>query len=175
MHIHDQETQSADSSPHPVRGEASPVLALQRSAGNQAVAGVLDVVGSGGGTALDTDTRSFMEASLGHDFSAVRVHTDGPATESARSIGAEAFTVGTDVVVQADRWAPETDAGQELLAHELTHVVQQAAGPVDGTPVDGGIQLSDPGDRFEIEASRTAAAVVAQRLTESEMEDDAGP
>lgn len=174
MHIHDQETQVAEHSPSPVRDGTSPVLSLQRSAGNQAVAGVLEALGSGG-TPLDTDTRHFMEASLGHDFSAVRVHTDGPATESARSIGAQAYTVGTDVVVQADRWAPGTDAGQELLAHELTHVVQQAAGPVDGTPVDGGIQLSDPGDRFEVEATRTAAAVVAQRLTEPELEDDAIP
>lgn len=150
------------------------VLELQRSAGNNGVASwldeepddesrspVLDVVGSGVGSPLDAGTRSFMETSLGHDFSDVRIHTDGAATESARSVGAHAYTVGSDVVVQSDHWAPDTDAGKRMLAHELTHVVQQKAGPVDGTPATGGIQVSDPSDRFEQAAERTADAVMS--------------
>ena len=161
-HDHDQATKTPVEAVHetsPIRAPFENMLNLQRMAGNQAVAGVLDVDRSGGAP-LDTDTRSFMESRLGADFSDVRVHTDGAATESARSLGAEAYTVGTDVVVQSQRWSPGTEAGRHLLAHELTHVVQQKAGPVDGTPTGDGIALSDPGDRFEQEAERTADAAV---------------
>ncbi len=141
------------------------VLALQRLAGNAAVTSmlgsaerspVLDVVGSGGGRPLDAPVRSAMEEHLGADLSAVRVHTGGAADESARSVGAEAFTVGTDVVFAAGRYSPDTEGGQRMLAHELTHVVQQRSGPVDGSPVQGGIAVSDPADRFEQEAERSA-------------------
>jgi hypothetical protein len=77
------------------------------------------------GQSLDRDTRSFMEARFGHDFSQVRVHADGKAAESARAVGAAAYTVGQHVVFGAGRHEPETATGRELLAHELTHVVQQ--------------------------------------------------
>jgi hypothetical protein len=60
------------------------------------------------------------------------------------------------VVFQRDRYDPGSTEGRTTLAHELTHVVQQKSGPVDGAPAAGGIRLSDPGDRFEREASATA-------------------
>jgi hypothetical protein len=66
-----------------------------------------------------------MEARFGYDFSRVRVHTDATAAESARAVQALAYTVGEDIVFGAGRYAPATGAGQRLLAHELTHVVQQ--------------------------------------------------
>jgi hypothetical protein len=75
-----------------------------------------------------------MESRLDADFSDVRVHTDGKATDSARSVQAYAYTVGNDVVFQSDKYAPGSDSGQRMLAHELTHVVQQRSGPVAGTP-----------------------------------------
>jgi hypothetical protein len=71
-----------------------------------------------------------MEARFGHDFSQVRVHTDARAGESARAVDAAAYTVGSSVVFGSNRYAPGTSAGADLLAHELTHVVQQRdAGP----------------------------------------------
>lgn len=142
------------------------MLGLQRAVGNAGVGAMLeedragrspvhDVVGSGGAP-LDTGTRADMEARLGHDFGDVRVHTDGAAHESAVAVGAHAYTVGSDVVFQRDRYDPASPAGRVTLAHELTHVVQQRSGPVDGTPAEGGIRVSDPSDRFEREAAATA-------------------
>ncbi len=143
------------------------MLRLQRLAGNVAVqrSPVLDVVSSGGGSPLDAETRADMEARLGHDFSGVRVHTDGRADESARSVNAQAYTVGSDIVFQRDRYDPSSDAGRHVLAHELTHVMQQRSGPVDGTDAGGGVRVSDPSDRFEREAASTADRVMSQPAT----------
>jgi hypothetical protein len=148
------------------------LMNLQRLAGNSSVGSLLsdereesspvrDVVGSGGGSPLDGATRSFMESRLGHDFSDVRVHTGQKADQSARSINAQAYTVGNDVVFQSGKYTPETPVGMHTLAHELTHVVQQKAGPVSGTPVSGGIRLSDPSDAFEQAAERNATAALS--------------
>jgi hypothetical protein len=78
-----------------------------------------------GGEPLDASTREFMESRFDHDFSQVRVHADGRAAESARTIHALAYTLGEHIVFGGGRYAPATLAGQKLLAHELTHVVQQ--------------------------------------------------
>lgn len=103
----------------------------RRGPGGGALAGVPavvhEVLGSGG-RPLDAHTRSLMEPRFGHDFSRVRVHTGGRAAESARAVNALAYTVGQQVVFGAGHYAPETVAGQKLLAHELAHVVQQRGG-----------------------------------------------
>ena len=77
------------------------------------------------GRPMDGGLRSFMEPRFGHDFSGVRIHTDSKAAESARSVNALAYTVGRDIVFAGGRYAPESPDGKRLLAHELTHVVQQ--------------------------------------------------
>jgi hypothetical protein len=144
------------------------VVHLQRAAGNASVNSLLaeeespvkQVVGRGGGSPLDAATRSVMESRLGSDFSDVRVHTDTTAHESAKSVTAQAYTVGNDIVFQAGSYQPDSPTGQHMLAHELTHVVQQRSGPVDGTPSGGGIKISDPSDRFEREAQSTADRVM---------------
>lgn len=79
----------------------------------------------GQGQPLPVASRSFFEPRFGHDFSHVRVHAGGEATSAARSMNARAFTVGHDIVFGANEFAPETTTGQRLLAHELTHVLQQ--------------------------------------------------
>jgi Domain of unknown function (DUF4157) len=158
--------------PGPPFGPAE-VLRLQRLAGNSGVSALLtdreeeaqpapvkEVVGSGG-DALDSGTREDMEARFGHDFGDVRVHTDDQATESARSVNAHAYTVGSDVVFQRDRYAPGSEDGRKMLAHELTHVIQQRSGPVDGAPAPGGIRISDPSDPFERQAASTAEQIVS--------------
>jgi hypothetical protein len=102
-----------------------------------------------------------MEKRFGHDFSAVRVHNDAAATESARSIKAHAYTLGDDIVFQGDAYRPHTQAGMRMLAHELAHVVQQRSGPVTGEPAPGGIKVSAPADAFEQAAERTASRVMS--------------
>jgi hypothetical protein len=122
---------------------------------------VHDVI-SGGGSPLDEDVRTDMEARMGQDFSDVRIHTGDAADASARSVSAHAYTVGSNIVFQRGGYEPGSAAGQQLLAHELTHVVQQRSGPVDGTPAAGGVSLSDPSDRFEVEAAANAERVMGQ-------------
>lgn len=79
------------------------------------------------GRSLDTSTRAFFEPRFGHDFSRVRVHTDVRAAESARSVRALAYTVGPNIVFASNQFSEHTSAGRRLLAHELTHTVQQGA------------------------------------------------
>ena len=79
------------------------------------------------GTPLDASTRAFMEPRFGHNFSQVRIHTSNAAELSARRLGARAYTLGQHLVFDAGQFAPGTSAGRSLIAHELTHVVQQAS------------------------------------------------
>ena len=83
-----------------------------------------DVLGSSG-EPLDAGTRRFFEERFGYDFGAVRVHRDVRAAKSARAVHAQAYTVGHDIVFDSGGFAPKTETGRRLLAHELTHVVQQ--------------------------------------------------
>jgi uncharacterized protein DUF4157 len=80
---------------------------------------------SGGGQPLSESARSFFEPRFGYIFDKVRIHTGGRATESARSVNALAYTRGHDIVFAPGQYAPETAGGRRLLAHELTHVMQQ--------------------------------------------------
>ncbi len=78
------------------------------------------------GRSLDSDVQEFMESQFGQSFSHVRVHTDPSAQHSAQSIGARAYTVGSEIVFGAGQYVPATSEGRRLLAHELTHVMQQS-------------------------------------------------
>jgi hypothetical protein len=151
--------------------DAATLMHLQRTAGNAGVVQMLagedeaaspvhDVVGSGG-SALDPGTRASMESAFGQSFDDVRVHTDDRASASAESVGANAYTVGSDIVFKGGQYDPGSAAGQRTIAHELAHVVQQSRGPVDGTDAPGGIRVSDPSDRFERAAESTADQVMA--------------
>jgi uncharacterized protein DUF4157 len=81
------------------------------------------------GEPLDAATRAFMEPHLGADLGAVRIHRDDNAAQSARDIQAVAYTVGHNVVFGHGQYAPHTNAGRRLLAHELVHTIQQNAIP----------------------------------------------
>jgi Domain of unknown function (DUF4157) len=91
---------------------------------NQAPPIVHEALGTPG-RPLDRATRDFFEPRFGHDFSRVRVHADANAAQSARAVNALAYTVGADVVLDPARVRPDSTEGQQLLAHELAHVVQQ--------------------------------------------------
>ncbi|HEY0068912.1 MAG TPA: DUF4157 domain-containing protein [Chloroflexia bacterium] len=80
------------------------------------------------GQPLDPATRGFMETRFGHDFSKVRVHDGSQAAASARAVQARAYTLGQHVVFGAGQYAPRTFEGRRLVAHELTHVLQQGGG-----------------------------------------------
>lgn len=96
--------------------------------GQDAPSVVQDVLNSSG-EPLDAATRAFMEPRFGHDFSGVRVHTNEKAAESARAVDALAYTVGQDIVFGFGQYTNRMQTGQRLLAHELTHVVQQEVLP----------------------------------------------
>src|SRR4029079_10369717 len=74
------------------------------------------------GAPLPADVRSFFEPRFGHDFSGVRLHTDGEAGRAARGTEARAYTIGRDIVFGSNQYAPHTAEGRRLLAHELAHV-----------------------------------------------------
>jgi hypothetical protein len=122
------------------------------AAEEEGVPAVVDTALRSGGEALPEVVRSHFEARFGHDFSRVKIHTDGVAAQSARSVGARAFTVGSDIVFNSSEFQPHSPAGRHLLAHELTHVVQQSAMPTHR----GALRIGPPDSRFEREADQVA-------------------
>lgn len=130
----------------------------------------------GGGQSLDRTIQTKMSEATGQDFSSVRIHTGLKAHALNESLSAKAFTTGQDIFFREGAYNPGSSSGQELLAHELTHVVQQSAG-VAGSQ-SGRMTVNAPGDAFEQEADSVAKAVTSaavvppvqrQELTE---EDD---
>jgi hypothetical protein len=114
----------------------------------------------GGGQSLPESVRAFFEPRFGADFSQVRVHTDPNAAASAQGVNALAYTVGRDVVFGAGQYAPGTDHGNRLLAHELTHVVQQG----DQAMVQRAVRFS-PNTSLAIDHwSKGASAVAGDEL-----------
>jgi hypothetical protein len=113
------------------------------------------------GRPLDAQTRAFMEPRFGHDFSQVRVHTDSEASRSARAINASAYTLGQNIVFGSGEYAPTTSQGQRLLAHELTHVVQQSSGPSLAPAMAERVNVAPAADSFEHTANHVASAVVS--------------
>lgn len=102
------------------RSPESPAVPSVGAATEQAIGSL-----SGRGSPLPESVRAFMEPRFNADFKAVRVHTDANAHSLARAVEAKAFTVGNDVVFGAGHFAPATDDGKRLLAHELAHTIQQ--------------------------------------------------
>ena len=82
----------------------------------------------GGGSVMDCETKTFMESRFGTDFSNVKIHTGSEAVQMNRELGAQAFAVGNDIYFNEGKYSPNSDSGKHLLAHELTHTVQQSGG-----------------------------------------------
>ncbi|HKB38216.1 MAG TPA: DUF4157 domain-containing protein, partial [Gemmataceae bacterium] len=118
----------------------------------------------GAGQALDTVTRAFFEPRFGHDLSQVRVHTGANAAKSARAVNALAYTVGRDVVFGAGQYAPQTGAGRKLLAHELTHTLQQSSG---ARPSAARLQRT-LGDGHDLQSPRFAGDLVLEACFDNE-------
>ncbi|RLB96057.1 MAG: hypothetical protein DRH50_02360 [Deltaproteobacteria bacterium] len=171
----------------PPRAEQS-LLQLQRQYGNRYVQRVLALAGKGtggaeaapdveqaiqrvrgGGQALDSGACTQMESAFGADFSGVRVHTDGEADTLNRQLSARAFTTGQDIFFKQGAYNPGSSSGRELLAHELTHVVQQ-----NGDKVQRKLTVGQPGDKYEQEADQVAQAVMQQEQQPVQRESDEG-
>lgn len=105
----------------------------------------------GSGTSLDAGVRERFSEGLGDSLDDVRVHNDEGAGQLAESVSARAFASGNDLFFGKGEYQPGSSGGDELLAHELTHVVQQR-----GAPESGPMQVSEPGDALEGEADEMA-------------------
>ena len=160
-----------------VKGQIKPntLNRMQQTLGNQAVQRFIAQRSAEGAAELDEDTSSAINserggggsldegiaakagATMGQDFSDVNVHTDSKADNLSRAVNAKAFTVGNDVFFKQGEYNPGSQSGQHLIAHELTHVVQQGA----STPsVQGKMTVNDPNDSFEKEADAVADSVM---------------
>jgi hypothetical protein len=117
-------------SPDATKKEKKEEIPVQRKAetayyNEQEAAPEVESVISSSGRPLDRETRHYMESRIVFDFSKVRIHTDSRAAASAKSLNARAYTVGNNIVFGAGRYSPQTAEGRKLIAHELTHTVQQ--------------------------------------------------
>lgn len=151
---------------------------LQRQAKDEATPSAIpesvqNVVGRSSGMPLQRATRDHMENAFGTDFGGVRVHTDTQAARAAGDINAEAFTHGQDIFFGANRFQPDTPAGQKLLAHELTHTVQQRNS--SPAPAASDLSISHPNDAAEVEAEQVANRVVARSMASSSSVSPASP
>ncbi|MFM6324918.1 MAG: DUF4157 domain-containing protein [Microcystis panniformis] len=163
---------SRATSDYPARGRQL-MLQMQRQYGNRYVQRVMELSrqgegeaeatpeveaaieqARGGGRSLDTGIQRQMESAFGTNFSGVRVHTDSTADALNQSLSARAFTTGQDIFFRQGEYNPGSSSGKELLAHELTHVVQQT-----GT-VRGKLVIGQPDDAYEREADQVAKTVM---------------
>jgi hypothetical protein len=163
----------------PLQGRLNPaaVQQMQQTVGNTAVQRFLAQRSGSGPTEIDEDTAGAINqqrgsghsldesmaakagTTMGQDFSSVNVHTDNQADQLSHQLAAKAFTTGNDIFFRAGEYSPASSSGQRLIAHELTHVVQQGA----STPaVQGKMAVNDPNDQFEAEADHVADTVMAQ-------------
>lgn len=118
----------------------------------------------GSGQALDDAFSSKAGEDIGHDFSGVNIHTDSQSDQLNKQLEAKAFTTGSDIFFKEGAYDPSSSEGQQLISHELTHVVQQSANP---TPGQGKMTVNDPNDQYESEADAVAESVV--NLPEEDM------
>ena len=140
--------------PGQVEAQSSPPPVIQRhmsgsdGAKEGAAQSIVQDVLALPGQPLDGATRAFFEPRFGHDFGNVRIHADERAAESARTVHASAYTVGRDIVFASGHYNQSTGEGRRLLAHELTHVVQQrSSGPREMLQRSGSAQSGNEDDR----------------------------
>ena len=180
---------SAPAGPGQSTVRAQAITQLQRTHGNQHVQrlvartageenemeGVAQAVDDrrGRGQSLHDRTRAQMEPALQQDLSGVRVHNDGAADQLSSQFNAKAFTTGQDVFFRQGAYDPGSSGGDKLLAHELTHVVQQGNSP---TKLAGKkMNISQPGDAGEREADSVADTVTSAGISRQEEEEDVQP
>jgi hypothetical protein len=175
-----------------IQGKLDPptVKQMQRALGNAAVQRMLvqraaagptevddEIAGQisasrGSGAALDEGIADRAGQALGQDFTNVNVHTDGAADNLSRSLSAKAFTTGSDIYFREGAYQPATSDGQRLIAHELTHVVQQGG---SSPSVQAKMTVNDPNDQYEAEADQVANTIMSmpeEAVTQRQEEDE---
>ena len=171
----EREARASEPEPQPAPSPHTPAERLASSIGNRAFttlaregAGILpdgrahpDVEATiaqtrGSGRPLDAGARERFAPGLDDSLSDVQVHTDDKADALSRSVSARAFTTGSDVYFAKGEYSPGTAQGDQLLAHELSHVVQQR-----GAPTGGPLVVSQPGDALEVEADQASDDLVS--------------
>ena len=110
----------------------------------------------GGGQPLDAGLATQFSGGLGYSPSDVRVHTDSTAAALTRAVSARAFATGTDIFFAPGEYQPGTQAGRELIAHEVAHTDQQR-----GAPMSGPLVVSNPGESLEVAADGVASQLLA--------------
>ena len=120
-----------------------------------------------GGSVLPHHSRRRFETAFGSDLSAVRVHTGAQHNHVTKSLNAKAFTVGSDIFFGHGYYKPGSQDGDRLLAHELTHVMQQTSGHVQARQVESGVQMGEADDAHEQQADRVADSLMAAGNTDS--------
>jgi Domain of unknown function (DUF4157)/Annexin len=129
----------------------------------------------GSGNDLDGNTKSFMESRFGADFSNVKIHTDDDAVQMNRELGAQAFTVGNDIFFNSGQYAPDSGSGKHLLAHELTHTVQQGnASSIQRKPSLTKADLNDIAEKVHKAIAGLGTDEEAAYMTLQRLEKDAG-
>ena len=159
----EEEDLQAKHDPTLISRQAAPAIGLEGGPVGDDMARRIDSV-RGSGPGLSEATRSKMEPAFGTDFSGVRVHQDSESDALARSMTAKAFTTGSDIFLRQDASPGDTS----LLAHELTHVVQQNSGATDGA---GGMNVGPAGDPLEHQADSVAQAVVSGQSTQRRVDE----
>jgi hypothetical protein len=158
-------------------GDTATAPTVQRAGGGAGFEAGADIEHSmssqhGGGSPLPAATRDFMEPRFGSDFSGVRLHTDTQAADMNRQLNARAFTHGQDIYLGAGNYAPGTSAGQHLLAHELTHVVQQSGPAIQrqyqARPASGSLLAQPAAPRASAGTSAIARKTI-QRFSEHKL------
>jgi hypothetical protein len=131
----------------------------------------------GGGQPLDTSFQRQASEATGQDLDGVRVHSSPEADDLSHQLSAKAFTTGQDIFFREGAYDPHSSGGRQLIAHELTHVVQQSSGAVGDSA--GQMRVNPPDDAFERQADAVATAVgregtsaEIQRQTEPEEEEE---
>lgn len=182
---------SAPISADKLQGQLNPatLTQMQQTLGNASVQRFLAQRSGGGPTEIDEETAVSINSArgsgqslddgmaakagqtLGQDFSGVTVHTDAQSDQLSQQLGAKAFTTGSDIFFRDGAYNPGSDDGQRLIAHELTHVVQQGA---SAPPVQGKMAVNDPHDQFEAEADHVANQVMAQAKNVQLHEEEVG-
>ena len=122
----------------------------------------VSAVRQGGGVPLSSSARNFFEPRFGLDFSGIRIHADTKAAASAQSINARAYTLGRDVVFNSGQYEPHSQSGKQLLAHELTHVVQQTSTAAPSV-MQTKMRINQPGDEKKKEADQVAEPMLSSQ------------
>ena len=122
----------------PISETITPFIQTKSEGGGEVSNSLSNKISSsqGSGSSMDTNTQSFMSNRFRNDFSDVKIHTGGEAIQMNRDLNAKAFTTGKDIYFNEGQYQPNSDSGKQLLAHELTHTIQQVGDAINSKSLE---------------------------------------